>query len=72
MTCMTQIVADVTLDAAMIQASMRAAYSYFDQHIIRTDDGCCWVADEGSYETLMPDLGDRIVATVPAGRSDES
>ena len=72
MTCMTKIVADVTLNDAMMQASTRAMYSYFDQHIIRTDDGCCWVADEGSYETLMADLGDRIIATVPAGRSDES
>lgn len=58
--------------AAYAHASARAPYSYFDQHIIRTDDGCYWVADEGDYETLMADLIDRIVHTVAAGRSDES
>ena len=57
--------------AAYARAAARAPYSYFDQHIIRTDDGCYWVADEGDYETLMQDLVDRIVHTVPAGRSDE-
>lgn len=57
--------------AAYAKATARAPYSYFDQHIIRTDDGCYWVADEGDYETLMADLIDRIVHTVPAGRSDE-
>lgn len=57
--------------AAYAKAAARAPYSYFDQHIIRTDDGCYWVADEGDYETLMADLIDRIVHTVPAGRSDE-
>jgi hypothetical protein len=58
--------------AAYATATARAPYSYFDQHIIRTDDGCYWVADEGDYETLMQDLVDRIVHTVAAGRSDES
>ena len=58
--------------AAYSRAVARAPYSYFDQHIIRTDDGCYWVADEGDYETLMQDLVDRIVHTVDAGRSDES
>ncbi|GGB42417.1 hypothetical protein GCM10011380_34910 [Sphingomonas metalli] len=58
--------------AAYARAAARAPYSYFDQHIIRTDDGCYWVADEGDYETLMQDLVDRIVHTVAAGRSDES
>lgn len=57
---------------AQTMAHVRAAASYFDQHIIRTDDGCYWVADEGSYETLMHDLADRIVGTIPAGKSDES
>jgi hypothetical protein len=57
--------------AAYAKASERAPYSYFDQHIIRTDDACYWVADEGDYETLMQDLIDRIVHTVPAGRDDE-
>lgn len=57
--------------AAYAHAAARAPYSYFDQHIIRTDDGCYWVADEGDYETLMQDLVDRIVHTVAAGRSDE-
>ena len=57
--------------AAYTKAATRARYSYFDQHIIRTDDGCYWVADEGDYETLMQDLVDRIVHTVDAGRSDE-
>ncbi|TVV72754.1 hypothetical protein [Sphingomonas solaris] len=58
--------------AAYAKASERARYSYFDQHIIRNDDGCYWVADEGDYEPLMRDLIDRIVHTVDAGRSDES
>jgi hypothetical protein len=57
--------------AAYAKAAARAPHSYFDQHIIRTDDGCYWVADEGDYETLMQDLIDRIVHTVTAGRSDE-
>lgn len=57
--------------AAYAKARERAAFSYFDQHIICTDDGCYWVADEGDYESLMPDLVDRIVHTVDAGRSDE-
>lgn len=57
--------------AAYAKAAARASCSYFDQHIIRTDDDCYWVADEGSYETLMQDLIDRIVHTVPAGRDDE-
>ncbi len=58
--------------AAYGKATERAAYSYFDQHIIRTDDGCYWIADEGDYESLMQDLVDRIVHTVDAGRSDET
>lgn len=57
--------------AAYAKAAARAPHSYFDQHIIGTDDGCYWVADEGDYETLMQDLIDRIVHTVTAGRSDE-
>ncbi len=57
--------------AAYAKAAARAPDSYFDQHIIRTDDGCYWVADEGDYESLMADLVDRIVHTVAAGRSDE-
>lgn len=57
--------------AAYAKAAARAPHSYFDQHIIRTDDGCYWVADEGDYETLMQDLIDRIVHTVTAGRSDQ-
>lgn len=57
--------------AAYAKATERAAFSYFDQHIVRTDDGCHWVADEGDYESLMQDLVDRIVHTVDAGRSDE-
>ena len=32
-------------------ATARAPYSYFDQHIIRTDDGCYWVADEGDCQS---------------------
>lgn len=62
---------DVPFLAAYAMAASRAPHSYFDQHVIRMDDGQCWVADEGSYETLMHDLADRIVCSVPAGRSDE-
>lgn len=56
---------------AYAKAAERAPHSYFDQHVIRMDDGRYWVADEGDYETLMQDLVDRIVHTVPAGKSDE-
>ena len=56
---------------AISDATARALYSYFDQHIVRMDDGSYWVADEGACETLMQDLVDRIVHTVDAGRSDE-
>lgn len=68
----TPIYTDVPFLTAYTKAAARAPYSYFDQHIIRMDDGQCWAADEGSYETLMRDLSDRIVCTVPAGRSDET
>lgn len=66
------ILFDAGLLEAILKAEARAPHSYFDQHVIRTDDGCCWVADEGSYETLMQDLADRIILTIPAERSDES
>lgn len=56
---------------ALSKALARARHSYFDQHIIRMDDGCCWVADDGDYEGSLGQLGDRIVHTVPAGRTDE-
>jgi len=56
---------------ACAMAAERAPHSYFDQHIIRMDDGRYWVADEGSYETLMTDMIDRIVHTVPGGKSDD-
>ena len=56
---------------AVACAERRALHSYFDQHIVRMDDGTYWVADEGAYETLIEDLVDRIVHTVDAGQSDE-
>lgn len=56
---------------ALDKALARARCSYFDQHIIRMDDGCCWVADDGDYEGWLGHLADRIVHTVPAGRTDE-
>lgn len=79
MTYLSQI---TTADAAAVadnaayleahaRAAARAAHSYFDQHIIRSDDGTYWVADEGDYEPLMQDLIDRIALTVTAGRLDE-
>ena len=57
--------------AALGKAQLRARCSYFDQHLVRMDDGQYWVADEGCYETLMQDLVDRIVHTVRAGLMDE-
>lgn len=57
--------------AVLDKATTRAAHSYFDQHIIRTDDGCCWVADDGDYEAWLHQLEDRIIHTVPAGLTDE-
>ena len=56
---------------ALTTAVTRACHSYFDQHIVRMDDGRCWVLDEGSYEGWMRDLEDRIIHTVPAGLSDD-
>lgn len=56
---------------AVTRAQVRAAHSYFDQHVIREEDGSYWVADEGSYEPLMEGLVDRIVHSVPAGMFDE-
>ena len=70
--CLARLTSWSEISLWAFRAAARAPFSYFDQHIIRTDDGCCWVADEGDYETLMQDLVDRIVHTVAAGRSDES
>ena len=56
---------------AYARAAARAAHSYFDQHIIRDDDGTYWVADEGAYESIIECLVDRIVHTVDAGRIDD-
>ncbi len=52
-------------------ALTRARHSYFDQHIIREEDGRYWVADEGDYSPLLPRIYDRIVHTVDAGLTDE-
>ena len=56
---------------AHASAAMRARHSYFDQHIIREDDGRYWVADEGDYSPLSRRIYDRIVHSVDAGLSDE-
>ena len=56
---------------AHADATARARSSYFDQHIIREQDGRYWVADEGDYSPLLPRIYDRIVHTVDAGLSDE-
>jgi hypothetical protein len=56
---------------AHASATMRARHSYFDQHIVRDDDGHYWVADEGDYSPLPRRIYDRIVHTVDAGLSDE-
>ncbi len=56
---------------AHADAIARARFSYFDQHIIREDDGRYWVADEGDYSPLLPRIYDRIVHTVDARLSDE-
>lgn len=56
---------------ALDKALVRARHCYFDQHIIRMDDGCCWVADDGDYQGWMDHLEDRIIHTVPAGLRDE-
>lgn len=57
--------------AAVAQAQVRAAHSYFHQHIIREEDGSYWVADEGSHEPLIDWLSERIVCTIDAGLIDE-
>ena len=57
---------------AHASAMERAGHSYFDQHIIREEDGRYWVADEGDYSPLLARIYDRIVHTVDAGLSDES
>lgn len=56
---------------AYASAMTRAGHSYFDQHIVRAEDGRYWVADDGDYSPLPPRIYDRIVHTVDAGLSDE-
>lgn len=75
MTYQSAIIADAAADHAgyldaYAKATERAACSYFDQHIIRDDDGGYWVADEGDYESLIDSLIDRVVHSVDAGRMD--
>ncbi len=82
MTMHVKLIAAASFDAAAEEdtqaflkahadATTRARHSYFDQHIIRDEDGRYWVADEGDYSPLLPHIYDRIVHTVDAGLSDE-
>jgi hypothetical protein len=57
--------------AAVTQAQVRAARSYFPQHILREDNGSYTVIDEGAYEPLIDWVDERIVCTIPGGISDE-
>lgn len=63
---------DDALQDAWTKASARASYGYFDQHIIWIDDGCGWVAEGVRYEALLDYIAERIIATIPTGRSDEN
>ncbi|GAO40614.1 hypothetical protein SCH01S_49_00280 [Sphingomonas changbaiensis NBRC 104936] len=57
--------------AAVTQAQVRAAHSYFHQHVLREDDGSYIVIDEGSYEPMIDWEDERIVCTILGGISDE-
>jgi hypothetical protein len=82
MTIHSQIILDTAMPGAADEdtsayleayrdAEIRAGHSYFAQHIVRDTDGHYWVADEGAYSPLPPELCDRIVHTVEARLSDE-
>lgn len=56
---------------ACAEARIRAQFSYFDQHVVRSSHGHHWVAAEAVYAAELPDFGDQIVFTVRSNRSDE-
>ena len=55
---------------ACADAQVRAQFSYFDQHIVRSSHGHYWVADEADYGADLPDFRDQIVFTIRSSRSD--
>ena len=55
---------------ACADAQVRAQFSYFDQHIVRSSHGHYWVADEADYATDLPDFSNQIVFTIRSNRSD--
>ena len=58
-------------DAAIRTATMRAAHSFFDCHVIEDDDGSFRVVEEGDYNALPVHLFDRIVHTVQGQMADD-
>lgn len=56
---------------ACADAHVRAQFSYFDQHVVRSSHGHYWVAGEADYGADLPDFRDRIVFTILSNRSDE-
>ncbi|MCY1672608.1 hypothetical protein OVA07_16540 [Novosphingobium sp. SL115] len=48
-----------------------AQHSFFDQHVIKDDNGCFIAIDEGDYNALPQDLIDRIVHSVPGMMADD-
>ena len=58
-------------DEAIRNATIRAAHSFFDQHVIEEADGTYITIDEGDYNALPMNLIDRIAHTVPGMMGDD-
>ena len=61
----------ISYDAAVRSATIRAAHSFFDQHVIDDEDGGFIAIDEGDYNALPMHLIDRIVYTVQGMMGDD-
>jgi len=61
----------ISYDAAVRAATIRAAHSFFDQHVIEDEFGCFLAIDEGDYNALPQDLIDRIIHSVPGMMADD-
>lgn len=61
----------VSYDTAVRTACVRAAHSFFDQHVIEDEDGGFLAIDEGDYNALPQHLIDRIVHSVPGMMADD-
>lgn len=57
---------------ACADAQIRAHFSHFDQHVVRSMHGHYWVADEADFEIELDDLRQDIVLTLQADRKCEN